>query len=152
MIYLLHFSFSWGKKHITSQLWYVLQLIYLHDLPDVAVNSVCAITVHHTNIFYKTLKFLQFLPSEISDGGDKHNHPFFERKEFVGAQVSDGERFFQITTFCCLALHDEHTLPLEGNTVQMLPMAKDTIVLNGKQSQFLDVLTPSPCKVCQLVG
>ena len=81
------------------------------------------------------------------------NQTVFERKEFVGTQVSDGERFFQITTFCCLTLHDEQALPLlEGNKVQMLPMAKDTCVLNGKQSQFLDVLTPSPSKVCQLVG
>ena len=35
----------------------------------------------------------QFLPSEIRDGGDRDNQPVFERKEFVGAQVSDGEHF-----------------------------------------------------------
>ena len=59
----------------------------------------------------------QFLPSEIRDGGDRDNQLVFERKEIVGAQVSDGERFFQITTFCCLTLHDEQALPLlEGVT------------------------------------
>ena len=63
-----------------------MQLIYLHNLLDVAVNRACAIIVHHTDICtlaQKLKKKCKFLLLEISDGGDRDRPPVFERKNLL---------------------------------------------------------------------